>query len=725
VPADTPGRSHRVIERAPRARCYKCGSADIHSLCHHCTRPMCEKHGSRAFRDATRPVGKALARAVRTVPAAAVLAGDDAKPVSREYANLKLEGIQAAVYHCEDHAHVVRGNLTSVMWAGAILATVGVITAFAAPLPGLVLLLAGIVAGSLAYGVGRARGETGRADQPRLPLFPHVSAVEVIERLHGTVRLSHRDEYVSAAEPVTGEITIKMTHSDWRNRLRLYRKKYRVPEDQPVKFAAGFAMLEGEAGLLFTGPQDAVLDSRLGLSFTGEGTDHDLFQDVTGQAEGTWNPAISYELQAARALEDMPLWIVPSLVPASDQRILEIDLHWNPLGTAKDPPELDLLRLVKIEVPAEWGHVERVSPDNAVIFSAVGGGTRVVEWRRLPPRDDVGRNRTKPTQGGRSRTLTIRFEKPIMSPSGGSEDSARRSRLSGTVQADFNRTLSGLTGVGLYLPGGGRDQQPETKLRTEVHVDFDISLGALRYQQHRVVPDDKIDTDPTMPRDSTVEFCNVIPDYHTVIDLVDALSADDFYVKSVVENPPKVENSQLNTLNRFWDITGRAYYGVFPIDFVINLRGDEVRGGGTGAYLGKTIAEVMVKGSYANEVMREQIEGKWDQLHAMVTDLLRSRMSPANGGLPIAAPGTGTVPDIAGEVVVAELADEPADSPRPASAYQAPPEPGPARAEQIAALYDRWDDADDALTSGRIGAQKHDEIVERIKKRLKDLGESV
>ena len=30
--------------RAPRVRCYKCGSSDVRALCHHCWRPVCAKH---------------------------------------------------------------------------------------------------------------------------------------------------------------------------------------------------------------------------------------------------------------------------------------------------------------------------------------------------------------------------------------------------------------------------------------------------------------------------------------------------------------------------------------------------------------------------------------------------------------------------------------------------------------------------------------------------------
>ena len=71
-------KQETVIDRAPMVRCYKCGSPVVFSLCHHCARPMCEKHSPFAFRQAGTPVREA---------------GDDArdavKPASLEFAWLK------------------------------------------------------------------------------------------------------------------------------------------------------------------------------------------------------------------------------------------------------------------------------------------------------------------------------------------------------------------------------------------------------------------------------------------------------------------------------------------------------------------------------------------------------------------------------------------------------------------------------------------------------------
>ena len=50
------------LDRAPAARCYRCGSTEILSLCHHCARPMCEEHSPLAFREGVKRVAHPTTR---------------------------------------------------------------------------------------------------------------------------------------------------------------------------------------------------------------------------------------------------------------------------------------------------------------------------------------------------------------------------------------------------------------------------------------------------------------------------------------------------------------------------------------------------------------------------------------------------------------------------------------------------------------------------------------
>lgn len=577
----------KVIDHAPEARCYECGSADIHSVCHHCSRPMCARHESVAVRErAARPSGAPGATGVPagsgasggTGAPADELDGPGTRPVSREFAGLKLLPIRAAVHHCQDHDHFV-GPLTAGMKR-----------------------ISNAMGGS----------PTPVGDLPPLPVFPDVNAVSVVERLTGDVQLTDAG-YVSTLRHVEGEIAIGMTHPQarWQETMSRYRKRHQLPEDYPVTFSAGYAMLGGQAGLAFDAGQDAVLQDGLGLAFRGGAGGHDLFDAKRGRPQGEWEFSARYKLQPDRAPQDIPLWIVPSLGATSGKRVLMIDLHWNMPEVDGNRVELNQFELIEFLVPHQWGNLKSSSPPGAASGAPAPGKPRIIRWRQYRP---VADHRSGPAAAPQSMTLKLEFEKPILD----------QPRLSGSLRATFDRTLSGVTRIDFYLPGGGPVKYLDVKPRTEISVRFDISLSALRYQERRTVPDDSQASGEDESRRMPDEFSGVVPDHHTVAELTNAISADGYYVKTVVEDHPN-PNLLDRTIKRRWDITGRWYEGVFPINFIISLHGIEPQASVVGQVIGRTAVRVTVDGTFPNAEMRRKIEDKWDGLHARVTELLAAR----------------------------------------------------------------------------------------------------
>lgn len=727
---------------------------------------MCRKHSPRVFlQDGQR---------VREVSEGA---RDSAKPASREFVWLKQSDLRrTAVYHCEDHAHVVRSPVLLVV-PGAILALLGMILTLIGFLPGLVLLLAGAGLVIWAIVAHNRKAATNPAARPPLPLFPHVSSVEVTERLNGEVGLNGGKYTSTTKEPVQGEITIEISANDGQEWLRLYRKKYRVQEHEPVRFAAGLAMFKGKAGLNFADNQDMVLENGTGLSFgANSAVGHPLFETAPGQPPGDWKPTARYVVLRDRAPREIPLWIVPSVVPSSDRRTLEIDLHWNKLGKEGHKLSLEGWELIALDVPRAWGAVEGYDPPGPTIE---GGdkGRRIIRWEQLPPRarnDDQQR----PVHASKSRTLIIRFEKPILpkspeddpvragQPISAEEEAERKKNLliEGTLKATFGGTLSGIEGIEIFLPGGAalvpltadgwpvKSGQPDVRMRTEVTVHFSISLEDIRYQDDWAVPGDSNarkqrievelaaadarpdgdDAEEIKFRNKIDEF-NVVPDYRTVTKLTDLVSKEGYYVKSVVEHLPYRDDGRANVINHVWDIAGRWYEGVFPIDFDINLRGEDLGESGSGPSIGKTVAQVTVKGTYVNEeglTQRRKIEEQWDKLHGHVIDLLKE-LAPATQGPRAIAVGTGSewsqsfVQDIGTgddyasgadlfgrdtEIVEAEVVEtSPAED-------RSGGRGGADQHRQRKGLID-------ALLAGRISEDTYREIVAQIDADLRDLGE--
>jgi hypothetical protein len=190
-------------------------------------------------------------------------------------------------------------------------------------------------------------------------------------------------------------------------------------------------------------------------------------------------------------------------------------------------------------------------------------------------------------------------------------------------------------------------------------------------------------------------------------------------------------------INHVWDIAGRWYEGVFPIDFDVNLRGEDLGEDGSGPLLGRTVAQVTVKGTYVNEAglaQRKKIEERWDKLHGHVTELLKSLAPSTEGMRAIAAGAAGEwsdafIQDVGADgdydlgsepfaqdtvIVEAEVIETSPASDRP---Y------GQSMAEGTADLRRQRKALVDALLAGRISEDTYREIVARIDAELRDLEE--
>jgi hypothetical protein len=561
----------------------------------------------------------------------------------------------------------------------------------------------------------------------------------VTEYLTGGVKLT-KHGYASTVTSVSGEVTFSMTHSEWQQRLSKYRSKFHLLEGAPAGFNAGFALLQGKLGLAFAKGQTQVLDEGNGFWFRGSGTGHDLFASSHGRPEGDWNPVVAYELQEGRKPVEIPLWIVPSLTPSADQRTLEIDLHWTPL-LADGGPEIEMFDEIRLEVPAACGLLESAEPSNAATTPPdLEQPHRVIDWAQVPPEAEV---QYRQLRNRGSRSLKIRFENQIPADA----------IVSGQIKATFAGTLSGVTGIGFYLPGGRVTETPLPPVaKTKVTVDFGINLDAVRYQADRVVPDEgnKEDKDKHEP----LKF-PVIPNHNVIIKLTDAISEDGYYVKSVVEHAPYRDDSRTSVVNHVWDIGGRFYEGIFPIDFGIHVRGEEFQEV-AGPYAGNTTVQVTVKGSYAtggnaDGKLKLLIEQKWVDLRAKVASVFESSRSvygsgdyppPADSALASVIEPPAIGPSGGGRAAAIESPAGPPDGGR--GAYAEPPavvlsdviEPAVVtppsawaddrdKAELKADLLRQWKVADEAVMIGRISDGAYRAMITRIKAELRNLGEDL
>ncbi len=586
------GHLAKLEEHAPRARCYKCGSTAVADLCHHCGKTICRDDS----------------------PATQDILG---RPRSFEFTGLNIRN--AGPVHCNTCFHVVRRRYLTFRSLSAAIAAVGAVIAPLTIAVGASLVVAGTVLAVCCYFADRREQAHPKHTPPPLPLVPNIDEIRVLETLHGKLSLDEEGNYTNPVTSAQGEISISMTLG-WSDRLRLerYIRKYRVRDANDVEFCAGFALLCGPARLTM----EAGGHNKAVIPLTGRVRDVPFLQRGRIRPTKQWpverryQPDLDYRSELKPETESppepapasqpqqghiVPISLSPAVVAESGQRELELQLQWLKLRPPESTFAIDRIESLILKVPVAWGDVELVTGRAA---AGIGGdasdgdsAVRTIEWTRIP----LGAiERTQ-----RRLRLAIKFEHKI----------EMSHTIRGQVQVNFKGTLSDLEDVDIYHPLGElRSEKLDVSIATRVLADFELSLQKIRYQDTRVVPDPDFDGRKLCGAD---KFEDVTPDHKTIITLTNAISEDGYYVKRVIENPPR-SGGRSDLLNRYWDIAGRRYDGVFPIDFHITLTGEEKHAGDIGPYAGNLQARVTVQGAYATQEMADQIRAQWDSLHRLV-----------------------------------------------------------------------------------------------------------
>jgi hypothetical protein len=623
--------------RAPQVRCYKCGSADIFALCHHCWRPGCADHVVPAPRSNARLLG-------------------------REGAGPGLEN--DAAMHCRECRHAVVGRELALGAAGVAAAAAGLMGAFLTLGARLALVVVGVLLMGAAYLTARRRAARLRAGLPLL-LHPKVNDLRVTERLGVDIALIQDGRYETSPRPVEGEISMNLVFGR-PDRARLDRYAGRHGRGRDTRFCAGCLLLRGRVDIE---PQPDLSGPVRRLQGTTGA--YPVFQAEDAPASSPWHAVLSYHLARQPTIRHGPVWVTPSLVPESDRRALELDIQWVNLGSRDKRLTLDVIDLIQLRYPVAWGKVEIASRRAIQVAMAEDYGLpepqRSVEWRQLVPTDDERK--------ARQLKLMIRFEGQI----------EQEDQISGRLEATMRGALSGLDGVRLFSSlGRRRDDWRGASIRTRVEADFALSLASIRYQDVLIVPEREAKDDD---RDTDM-FC-VIPDDEMVIKLTNVLSEQNYYVKRVIEHPPR-SGGRADHVQRYWDIAGRRYEGVYPIDFHMVVIGEEIHRGDIRPVAGTTKVRIVVHGAYTDEEMKKRI----DQACKDLRELTRKTLN----GLPSGRPRTSW-----------------SDSAPTASGHE---HNGANSTRAGHRLLARLSKLDEALLDGRISAEQYEDMKARAEQEL-------
>ena len=587
-----------ISENAPKRRCYKCGDPDIRYIRHHCGKPMCNEH--------------------------TFFVSDKGKLISKEFTKLKLdnEGGEEP-YHCEHCIHIIRGQDWKLIVAGIIFIFLSLI---AVPNNRFGVKLMGFLIGGGGVGYGfytnNKRKIESRKFKPLLPVLPRFNRVQIEEELSSRIILDSEGNYHVSEPSAKGQLNIDMslTNVDCE-RLEQYRKKYGSAD----RFHGGFAVLEGLAGLQFSDHivhnQNDIKPNSTVIPLIDKVSTQPLLNGVDERNAEKIRKCFPYSLIKIPERNYFPIQLVLSFLPETDKRGIEIGIQ----GTKPDSNgtelweellnlEIDRIESLELTFPVSWGKVQNLSrSDNAVI----NYDTQTITWRRVKLTEQDSKNRC---------TLQVQFENSI---------DPLDSSVCGKVKVLFQGTLSGLNNVSIYLPTGkpGRTLQKKNKdtnsesaqeqliVNTEVDADFELSLASLRYQHIKEITEDNKNK-IKINKPGNLFFPGGSPNYETILILTDAMSKPDqgFYVKQVIENQPTIA---ANVINHVWTIFGRWYEGIYPIDFQLDVEGQESNEKTIQEdFLGLTTVKLTVKGTHSNPEMEQQIEGVWEKLNFLINETL-------------------------------------------------------------------------------------------------------
>jgi hypothetical protein len=467
-----------------------------------------------------------------------------------------------------------------------------------------VAAIAVLVAG-LALVMARRRARRTQRRRP-MPVRPALERLGLTERLNVTITLDEQGNYVPVPSDVDGKIEalLVLGRTDQERFQRWLRHGPRgVVRD--TQFTAGRLVLAGRAPI-------AAANQTLGpvIPLEGSTADFPVFRESDAHSASRWPYQLTYTLLDNPDLSAGPIWITPSVLPGSDRRSVELELQWVQLSPDNRPLDMEMVESFELLYPVGWGDIEQVSHGSTTVSpadaDAEGRSRMKVRWTQIMPAPNE--------QEERRLTLGVRFKNKV---------DLKKDRVSGSVEVVMKGALSGIENIELYGSLGERRQQSGgARIRTRITARFDLSLASIRYQAECVFPPYHAKDGEAGQRAASFD---VVPNDETVIELTNAMSERGFYVKRVIENPPRSGN-KADTVQRYWDIAGRRYHGVWPLDFHLILTGEEIHRGDIRPAHGSTKVRIIVRGSYSSPVMRERIERLWTDLSQLTRDTIRTRV---------------------------------------------------------------------------------------------------
>jgi len=609
-----------TVMRGAEARCATCGAPDVWSLCHHCGRPLCREHG--------RPDGDPHRR-----------------PDTEEFTGLDIVGTrhQEAPVHCDDCRHILRRPPWGLLALGSALVVAGRLIQQELPRQGSWVALLGLMLALTAGGLIWLRIQARRAAPPLVPLAPRFGEIEATEWVEGSMSMTADGTWTSAIRRRFGELCVHTTFGPPERRVvDAYLHRLRPPgARRDLSFSAGFLLLRQRVLGELESREATDRAGALVVPVKGRLGDVPFLSGEQGRGDRTWEARWTYRIlddetawsddpPEIGSAEALPLRLVPSLVPDSDGRALELELRWSAgvsgsTGADRWVPVLDRPRIeeLTVDVPTVWGEVT-----SFVVQGSTGGLT---EGSAPQPEDADGPVRrlcwrgvsleTDMAGSGRAR-LHLQFDRRV----------DPQARLRGTVTVGFRGGISGLRSIDLFDPIGGLRSEDQAKIRTLMVAGFDMHLDLLHHRTLRVLSDLGAGEEEAPGRGRPLVAAGVAPDHVFVLRLARELRRARFHIHRIEEEPPRVGSEGLGT-NRLWDLSGQYRSDLHVYELHLIVGGEDGQGAsGPQGSTGKISATL--RGTVSDAASERGLEAVWATLREIVGSTVAAAQSEVVTGDP-------------------------------------------------------------------------------------------
>ena len=584
-------------------RCYRCGSPDIHVVCHHCGRPMCRKHGP------VRPKLWLLKE-------------------NREFEGLTLgrEPLkQTEGAHCHECVHSRWNYKRLLLYPGLVVFAFGLALSIftglvlyaclqeACSRSGLFDILNWLGNGWLLMNTGLSMSALGwyasrdwivskalHFRPPALPLGPSIHRLHVLEQWTFAQTWMGHDFHVEPQSAVgQGHLLWQWSYLD-QQRLQEYRHKYRISKPEDIEYSAGHFWLVGAPAIRFVPsatwinikPWNANL-----LQWRGRASDLPFGTEEIAPRPQNQDILFEYQIRPELRMDHATLWpggplrLVLRVEECADRYRLRFEVQFQREYFLHLQPEA-WLRIQMLNVEVDASRFGRPQTRTGMKHKAEDGTHTLVTWEDLPVR------------AAQVATL-LPWELVLHKPPAGT-----RAEITGQLQVYVPALISGLERV-QYLNALGYSVATPFDGSTVLHLDFQVDLASLAV--------------PCAHAEPCVWTCDFgrEPDHDLYQQLLKALICgpaasehcaprEGWQVHHVDAEPPRLMESDATHHRWYWEIWGRRYFDTLPVEFHMVLHGDQI------GHL-----EVTVHGVVFDERSQQAVEQTMREIQIAVQEVLR------------------------------------------------------------------------------------------------------